>query len=222
MNVRFRSSYTIFANTFLQKYLQANRYQIVVDFLIHSEDADEYNIAVDRASYFMHALCSNAIFVKEDDIEKFPELDNMGCDVIVLPEEPNDQIIGLMVFCKLNAIMEGRVSVTDVSIKSHVGLDYEYLHNEEEFIGPFEDSGWWNDSDVGIRNTEDMSDENREIYLESLPEWSTIGLDWGGDIPSPELRNVHGPGKSAKKSKKETDTNSGNVVFVDFDKNKKN
>jgi hypothetical protein len=35
----------------------------------------------------------------------------MGINVTTLPEEPVDQIIGMMLYYKLNAIMEGRMIV---------------------------------------------------------------------------------------------------------------
>jgi hypothetical protein len=169
---------------------------------------------MDRAVYFIQSVCDNAIFVDESGIEAYPELDNMGCDVIVLPEEPSDQIIGLMLFCKLNAIMEGKIQVTDVSVKSHVGGNYEYLHNEQELIGPFEEQGWWHKSTGSIRDVSTMSDEKLEIYLETLPQWDVLGLEWE--------RFNHDEAASEKpkpSTREKTTSEDGEVVFVDFGNN---
>ena len=210
MNVRINSDFTIFANTFFNDYLQANQYKITVGFITQSQNPDHYTVAMDRAVYFIQSICDNAIFVDEPGIEAYPELDNMGADVVVLPEEPSDQIIGLMLFCKLNAIMEGKISVTDVAVKSHVGGNYEYLHNEQEEIGPFEEQGWWHESTASIRDSSGLSGEKLEVYLESLPEWSTLGLEWDQFVPESNKKET---GKS-KASKSTND--DGEVVFVDF------
>jgi len=212
MNVRINSDFTIFANTFHNDRLQANRYKITVAFCTKSQDPDEYTVAIDRAVYFIQGMCDNAIFVDEYGIESYPELDNMGNDVIVLPEEASDQIIGLMLFCKLNAIMEDKIQVTDVAIKSHVGGEYEYLHNEMEMIGPFEEKGWWHESIPSIRDPEQLSDEKREVYLDTLPDWSVLGLDWDQFNLSKETEDTT---DKKPKQKASTDKN-GDVVFVDF------
>jgi len=214
MNVRINSDFTIFANTFLHHQLQANRYDITVAFVTNSEKPDHYTVAMDRAVYFIQSVCDNAIFVDEPGIEAYPELDNMGCDVIVLPEEPSDQIIGLMLFCKLNAIMEGKIQVIDVSVKSHVGGNYEYLHNEQELIGPFEEQGWWHESTGSIRDVSTMSDEKLEIYLETLPQWDVLGLEW--DQFNPDEAASEKPKSS---SREKTTSEDGEVVFVDFGNN---
>lgn len=213
MNVRIKSNFIIFASVFHNDQLQANRYEIKVEFLTKSENPDHYNIAIDRAVYFIQAVCDNAIFVDEHSIQAYPEIDNMGCDVIVLPEEPSDQIIGLMLFCKINAIMEGVIQVTDVSVKSHVGGEYEYLHNENELLGPFEESGWWNESSSSIRNPEMMDENQREIYFETLPKWDVLGLDWENTYD-----NEPDTSKDTKSNKHRSSTKDGEVVFVDFGK----
>jgi len=186
-----------------------------VAFVTKSQEPDQYAVAMDRAVYFMQALCDNAIFVDEYGISAYPELDNMGNDVIVLPEEPSDQIIGLMLFCKLNAIMEDNIQVTDVSVQSPIGGEYEYLHNEEELIGPFEEQGWWHDSSLSIRDPEQLSGEKREVYLETLPDWSDLGLDWGQFAPDGTDRNRNNKKTSATHKTHKSD----GVVFVDFGNN---
>ncbi len=215
MNVRIKSNFTIFSNIFYNDHLQANRYEISVEFLTKSENPDHYNIAIDRAVYFIQAVCDNAIFVDENTIFVYPEIDNMGCDVVVLPEEPSDQIIGLMLYCKLNAIMEGVIQVTDVAIKSHVGGEYEYLHNENELIGPFEEEGWWHESVASIRDSEQLTEEQQEVYFETLPKWEILGLDWDKSYLDSDIKDTEQP----KTNRKQSTNKNGEVVFVDFGKN---
>lgn len=220
MNVRINSEFTIFANTFLNDYLQANRYEITIGFITQSENPDYYNVAIERAIYFIQSVCDNAIFVDETGIEAYPELDNMGADVIVLPEEPSDQIIGLMLFCKLNAITDGKIVITDVAIKSHVGGNYEYLHNEQELLGPFEEHGWWYEPTASIRNSSELSGEKLEVYLESLPEWKTLGLEWDQFVLDESDTENKDKNKNTK-TKSKTNSDDGEVVFVDFGSNSK-
>lgn len=215
MNVRIKSNFTIFSNTFHNDHLQANRYDITIEFLTQSQNPDHYNVAIDRGVYFIQAVCDNAIFVDEHAIFAYPEIDNMGCDVIVLPEEPSDQIVGLMLYCKLNAIMEGVIQVTDVAIKSHVGGEYEYLHNENELVGPFEESGWWHESAASIRDPEHLTEENRDIYIDTLPKWDKLGLDWERSY----LEDNATSSEKTRTAKTPNKNDDGEVVFVDFGKN---
>lgn len=219
MNARLNSEFNILANIFHNDHLQANHYKIKISFTTNSEDPNIFTVAMDRAVYFTQAVCDNAIFVNELDIFAYPELDNMGNDVIVLPDEPSDQIIGLMLFCKLNAIMQDQIRVTDVSIKSHIGGDYEYLHNEQEMLGPFEDPGWWHEDSASIRDPDALPEDQRHVYLETLPDWDLLGLGWDRTLDrDPGTENISKNNPDDKSSTKK----DGEVVFVDFGNNPTN
>lgn len=204
MNMRIGSEYKIFANMFSEDELVATRFAVNVKFITNSENPYEYATAINRASYFLNEMCENAIFVDDDSLEEYPELDNMGVDVIVLPNLACEQIIGIMLFCKLNAIMESKVLVDEISIKIDAGQKYEYFHNREDPLDMFEEIGWWHEKTLSIRHPENLPSEKRQKYFESLPSWADLQLEMDGDESMPPID-----------AKVDSD---GDVLFVDFKK----
>jgi hypothetical protein len=118
--------------------------------------------------------------------------------VIVLPDEPVDQIMGMMLYLKYNAVMENRMVVTDVEISSVQGDNMGYLHSHGENLSPgLSRDGWWVDAaptwyDITVTHTRD-----KVVSLNSRPEWADHGLAWTDA----------------------TDKGSNSVVFADFGRN---
>jgi len=204
MNVKIGSKYKIFANMFAEDELIATRFEVNVKFITNSENPYEYATAINRAAFFLTEMCENAIFVDDDSLEEYPELDNMGVDIIVLPNIACEQIIGVMLFCKLNAIMESKVFVDELSIKVDAGRKYEYFHNREDPLDEFDEMGWWHEKTLSIRHPENLSSEKRQTYFESLPTWANLQLEMGEDEITPPID-----------TKVDSD---GDVLFVDFKK----
>jgi hypothetical protein len=101
----------------------------------------------------------------------------IGANVVTLPDEPVDQIVGLMLYCKLNAIMEGVMTVTALDICSSLGDDVWYEHTEEDAVGPFFDAGWWNLATT-VHNNLDGADRNTKV-VKVVPDcWAEYGLCW--------------------------------------------
>ena len=61
---------------------------------------------MERLKAFVYGELANAVFVGPADAEKADMLNILGVNAVLLPDEPVDQIIGIMLYCKLNAIME--------------------------------------------------------------------------------------------------------------------
>jgi hypothetical protein len=118
--------------------------------------------------------------------------------VCTLPEEPYDQIIGIMLMVKCNAIAEGRLVITDISISSRMSDGVSCSHSLDENIGPFFEKGWWDESSIKMNNG--ISGKGKKVVRLSKPklDWNDIYMDWG--TKEPELDEY----------------NASEVVFIEF------
>jgi hypothetical protein len=124
---------------------------------------------------------TNSVFINQTNQKQIKQYLNAGVKCTTLPEEPLDQIIGIMLFCKLNAVMEQRLIVLDLELSSELGDMVLHCHGVDENIGPFADTGWWHDSepvhnDLG-KYYKRMSDE-RIVEMHKPRTWKDFGFHW--------------------------------------------
>jgi hypothetical protein len=87
----------------------------------------------------------------------------------------------MMLYCKLNAVMEDRMTVTSLDISSILGDSVWYSHDEDDNLGPFSynttEGSWWHNS----------STQHHTLETESVPDnvfkvtpgtWHEYGLMW--------------------------------------------
>ncbi len=192
MNVRIQQSFSFLAGVFdSTEGLLMNEYSLTLDLITNTVDSVEQNIAFDRVNYFIDNIVSNAVFVCDTDLDTSKHLHSAGIRVITLPEEPYDQIVGLALYAKLNAIMEQRMFITDCEISSRNGRHVSYMHAAEESIGPFELPGWWNDSGLTFCNKKLLARDKKVVKLvKSEDSWRNFNLDWEAGAEEPSESNV--------------------------------
>ena len=198
MNVRLQYDLDFLAGIYYDERLQLNSYSVSMSLLTKTMEALNTNIAMDRLKIFMHGELANTVFVNQDAKERAEMLHIMGVNVTTLPEEPVDQIIGMMLYYKLNAIMEGRMTVTRLDLSSILGDSVWYQHDEEEDSpGPFRAEGWWHAPTV--QHYSILESVTADNVVRVIPNaWHELGLIW------PE---------------QETEPTANTVVFANFTKN---
>ena len=198
MNVRLQYDLDFLAGIYYDERLQLNSYSISMSLLTKTTDALNTNIAMDRLKYFVHGELANTVFVNQDSTERAEMMQIMGINVTTLPEEPVDQIVGMMLYYKLNAIMEGRMTVTRLDLSSILGDSVWYQHDEEEDSpGPFRVEGWWHAPTV--QHDSILESVTADNVVRVIPNaWHELGLIW------PE---------------QETEPTANTVVFANFTKN---
>ena len=183
MNVRLQYDCDFLAGIYWEDQLQINSYSISIRLLTASKDAANTNIAMERLKYFVYGALESTVFVNQDNAERAEMLSIMGVNITTLPEEPVDQIVGMMLYYKLNAIMEGHMIISGLDISSSLGDNVWYMHDEEDNAGPFAKDGWWHKASV----------QHQTLELEIIPDnvvkvhstgWHELGLDWPEDKPS--------------------------------------
>ena len=199
MNVRLNYPFSFTAGIVYQGALRMNTYSARVWMTTATEESQDHNVAYERMRYLVENIIDSSIFVEHTDIDRCRALAAAGVNVITLPAEPVDQIIGLMLYCKLNAVMQDRIIIHDIEISSSLGEGMVYLHNDEENIGPFADDGWWNEPDTSCCHQSLLRVDN-VMMMPASPNWRDLALVWKDDADQPE--------------------ETGNtIVFADFNRN---
>ena len=190
MNVRLEYPMSFYASIHYKGQYFANKFNIVLQLLTGSEDVEEQNIALDRIKYLVKEVVEHSIFVHQREKALIKKLESAGMQVITLPEDPVDQIIGMALFYKLNAVVEDRMAVLQTRISSEVGENMTYLHCEDEPAGPFEDKGWWDFSDPHFGKFKNLG---KVVELTKHVNWDDLGMGWFDDTEGTKDFNIETP-----------------------------
>lgn len=201
MNVRLQYDLEFMAGVYFDDQLHLNSYSVNLQLVTLTPDAASTNIAMERLKCFVLFDLGDTVFINQNQPEKAEMFQILGTNITTLPEEPVDQIIGIMLYCKLNAIMEGRMAVTKLDISSVMGDGVWYQHDEDDAIGPFADDGWWHKPGTQHNDIDAEPASDDKVVKVNPHAWSEYGFVW------PEEQNE----------------NAGNtVVFANFSKNETN
>ena len=186
MNVRIAQLLSFNAGAWYDDSLEMNQYTVKIWMITQSTSEQEQNIAFRRMKYFVHYELDSTIFINAAEQEKCQELAQAGLNITTLPGAAADQMIGIMLFHKLNAIMEGRIGVVEVEISA--GDAVVYLHGENETSDDLQQPDWWSSPDL-IHSTVTNTTENI-VSLRSVTTWRDLDLAWPELDQSIDLGNT--------------------------------
>ena len=193
MNVRIAQLFCFNAGIWYDNELEMNQFTVKLWLITQTTNPEEQNIAFRRAKHFIHGELENTIFVNVANEQKCLELMQAGLNVTTLPNEPVEQLIGIMLFHKLNAVMEERIKLFEIEISGGDAL--VYLHGDEEISSNLAPADWWDTPDLKHCDYV-LADAENVLSIAQNTAWRDLDLAW------PE---------------QPTDDNSGNVVvFADF------
>ena len=177
MTARIQREFEFVSGVYIENELYLNVYNLSIFFTVETESIYEQNIALDRIKYFFVEKLENCIFLNQSDTQNIENLSELK--IVCLPEDPYDQIIGIMLIEKINSITEGRLCVTDIEITSRMSDGVSYLHSVEESVGPFATKGWWNDSSPNVGGKISKSKTKKVVKLKRTPNsWEELNLGW--------------------------------------------
>lgn len=164
-----------FNNTFY-----VNSYLITISMLVETESIKEQNIALDRILHFLGLVLHSAVFVHQDDVEAINKYKNADIRVCTLPEEPYDQIISMVLLVKLNAITEGRLVITDLTLGSTMSDGVRFCTVAEVAVNMIDNSPelWWNAPALCIEHCSKDLDDSKVVKLFGQTGWAEVGLEW--------------------------------------------
>lgn len=202
MNVRLQYNTEFLGGIYSEQGLTLNSYSVNMQMITKTENSTELNIAMERLKCFLYSILADTVFVHQKHHERAMLMQAMGMNVTTMPDEPVDQIIGMMLYCKLNAIMEGRIVVTSLDISSKDSEGVWYQHSNKEDTGVFEQSGWWGQPDSLNHNIELDTDAEGKIVKVLPNSWTEYNLMW----PDEQLDNTGNTIVYANFGKNEVDT----------------
>lgn len=176
MNVRLQIRQNFRAMVHYADSLFTNQYHYTLDLTTVSENQNDHDIAMHRIAHMTNTALADSVMI---DVQQHHQIDRYrtaGMRVTTLPAQPLDQIIGMMLYCKLNAVCEGTMTINSVSLCSDHGDHVWYLHNEDESVGPFDEEGWWHDPTP--LHWHSAPSKDTVVDLKAKPEWNRLDLDW--------------------------------------------
>ena len=188
MNVRLEYNLAFAAGVWWEGRLIMNNYLVRVYMTTNSSDAASQNTAYERLKHFVYSEMASTIFINRNNEALCQHLAAAGIKLTTLPAEPVDQILGMMLYLKLNAIMEQRIIINEIEISSELGEHMIYLHAADERLGPFEDAGWWYDADL-IHFDLALIDSDKVVAMHRAGAWRELGLAWPDQEPTPDSDN---------------------------------
>jgi hypothetical protein len=200
MNVRLKRIFNFSSGIIYDDEFVINDYTVTVHLTTATSNAINQNIAYERIKYWINFVLSDSILMSSGYALKDHWIAT-GQRILLLPDDPVDQLVGMMLFLKLSAIVQDNFVITDIEISSSVGDDMCYIHSEHDNLGPMEQQGWWNDVRPNwvVAEKKRRSSGGNVIQLNRIPEWKDLELEFDA-VPPPD---------------------KDPVVFVDFSKDDK-
>lgn len=197
MNVRLRYELPFTAGIYHNGSFYMNNYNLRVLMATVSDDPDDQTTAFERLKYFVHACMESTVFINADETDQCNRFIQAGLRITTMPGDPVDQLIGIMLYHKLNAIMENRMIVFETEISSALGEYMTYLHSEDENTIGYVQPEWWTTPDLTHSEFETNNSE-KVLTIHQISPWRELELAWTDDTVSDETGNI--------------------VVFADFKK----
>lgn len=180
MNVRLKDTLSFVAAIYFEETFIMNNYYVEIEMLTNNNDGEFINVARERMKYWIKYVLTNSLLINQANSKKADEFEKIGLKVMRLPDEPVEQIIGLMLFSKISAIMEGNILVTNLNVSSELGDNCWYLHYAHEDSGPFNEDGWWSSKEIVYLDR--VKEKNgRIVKLNDSPGWGELDLEWPSD-----------------------------------------
>lgn len=189
MTTRVKREFNFVAGIWLEGEYQIGMYSFTVFIEILTDDPYEQSVALERMKYFIDEVVTNSVFVEASDNKVIDTFTGLGMKVCVLPLEPYDQAISIALLLKLNAITEGKFNITNMSFKSQLSDDVEYLIDVDDEVEAYATkNNWWNDSGSNISNKK-SNKKDKIVKLHKDNEWTELDLGWK-HICKPEASEI--------------------------------
>jgi hypothetical protein len=182
MNVKIGYTSHFIAGVWWDSRLIMSTYTVTFKMITATDSAQDTNTALDRLKYMVEEYLPDSVFIKNTNTEQIASLQAAGIKTIVMPEEPVDQIIGMMLYSKISAVMQGAIVLRSVMVSSTAGDDVIYEHDSSESMAPFDQNGWWAEP-TPTCETQTRPELNDKVFvLSTTNQWRDLGLEWVSDI----------------------------------------
>ena len=178
MTSRIKREFNFVSGIWLNDEYQIGMYSFTVFIEILTDDPYEQSVALDRMKYLIDDCITNSVFVEASEKKVIDTLSSLDMKVCILPVEPYDQAIGMALLLKLNAITENKFEITNMSFKSQLSDDVEYLIDIDDKFEPYTTkNSWWNDNGSNISDKK-FNKKDKIVKLRKDNEWVELDLGW--------------------------------------------
>ena len=189
MNVRLRYELPFTAGVYYDGSFYMNNYTLRVLMATVSEDPEDQSTAFERLKYFVYAGMESTVFIDAAETEQCNRYVQAGLDITTMPGEPVDQLIVIMLYHKLNAVMESRMIVFETELSSAVGEYMTYLHSDEEDTVGYVQPEWWTTADLTHSEFAPANPDN-VVAISQATAWRDLDLAWVDDTTDDDTGNV--------------------------------
>ena len=198
MNVRLKCDMHFSAAVYYDDQFRINHYTLGLWMTTNDADSASQNIAFERIKYFVNQELDSTVFINQANEEQCKRFVAAGLNVTTLPTEPVDQIVGIMLYYKLNAIMEQSMIIVETELSSLLGDSIVYLHSESENVPDIVQPDWWTSADL-VHCDLDFLQHDKIVNMPQATVWRDLDLAWPENTVNTETGNI--------------------VVFADFKNN---
>jgi hypothetical protein len=178
MNARIEKDFVFLSSVYFEKTHMLNLYTMTLYIDILTDNDKEQLTAMERIFYFLTNYVENSVFINKKEKKQIELYEKAGIQVLTLPEDPFDQIVGLILLRKFNSITEGRVNVTEIKFGSKLSADIRF-HNFDEESDEFDDeTAWYNESALNVASTIKKTKKEKVVKFNDIEDWNKIGLVW--------------------------------------------
>jgi hypothetical protein len=179
MNTRIETDFNFLTAVHFEDTFYTNAYDITLSMLVETNSIYEQNIAISRVEYFLKNTLENSILINAKFEEATDKYRTAGIKICHLPEDPLDQILGMVLLLKLNAVMENKLRITDMVISSAMsdGIRCSIVAESAESV--LSGNYWWNSPCLSLNNFDETGiDRAKVIKLFNNDEWINLGLSF--------------------------------------------
>lgn len=177
------------AGIYYADHLRMNNYHLTLWMTTTTKNPEDQNTAFERIKYFVYTQLDSTVFINANQQEQCQRLVDAGVNITTMPADPVDQIIGIMLYFKLNAITEGRMDIVETELSSSLGENITYLHSDFEDSLGFEQPAWWTTADL-VHSDLLPTDGDKIVSLSQNTPWRDIELTWSETNPEGDTGNV--------------------------------
>lgn len=177
MTTRIEKNWHYNAGVYFSDKLLMNNYNLTLSMIVETDHVREQNIAMERLHYFISEVVDSCVFFDIND-KKIQDYKNLNIKVCSLPEEPYDQIIGMVLLIKFNNILENKMIVTDLFIESKLGDNVKFHVVQEIAEAMFNGNNWWNNGSANLLCTTKENGKKTKIVKLFDDDWINLGLAW--------------------------------------------
>jgi hypothetical protein len=189
MNVRLKHDMVFTAGFYYNNSLHMNNYNLRLWMTTNTENPEDHSVSFERIKYFIYNQIDSTIFINCELADQCALLAQAGLDITTIPGDPVDQLIGFMLYYKLNAIMEDRMIIVETELSSTHGENMTYLHSEHETVSGFAQSAWWTTADC-IHSEFGPINFDNVVAIPQATSWRDLDLAWADQIEASDTGNV--------------------------------